>query len=194
MASDLAGQLGTLTTASRYYRTTQAGQPRCTPTLTQVTAQQWPTTDTTENGIVSVDHAYENGFLKSFMASVIDASGGVNCANAQLQFFTTGSCPDNRLEPIYAALASYNNPDFVVMSQYLNGEAKGWVLSPDFNFQLGGVFGNPVAPTDTWAQAAAKLNKELGYAKNLVMAGLMINADDTKARMQRTNNRVYKAL
>lgn len=62
------------------------------------------------------------------MQSVVDA--GLPCAVLNSQFFTTTGCPQNRLEPIFGSLASYLNPDFIAMSQYLNGDAKGWVKKP----------------------------------------------------------------
>ena len=129
--SDLNGVLGPLTTVSRYYRSTTFGAPACTPTITQIGAHQWTFPQSgpnvPENDKVSIDHAYELGFLKSFMESIIDKPNGVTCANANAQFFDTGSCADNRLQPIFGSLPSYANPDFIGMSQWLNGDAKGWV-------------------------------------------------------------------
>ena len=110
---------------------TKTGVPACTPTLQQINAAAWtydnPPSD--ENDKVSVDHAYENGFLSGFMGGIIDngTANGMNCATFNKQFFTTTGCADNRLEPIFGSLASYTNPDFVEMSQFLNGDAKGWV-------------------------------------------------------------------
>jgi len=135
--SDTKGVLGTLATVSRYYRSTTVGAPACTPTITQINAVQWTyqqSGNVPENDKVSVDHAYENGFLTSFMQSVIDKSTGISCANANRQFFDTRNCPGNRLEPIFGSLPSYDNPDFIAMSQWLNGDAKGWV-SPYFELQ-----------------------------------------------------------
>ena len=128
--SDTSGVLGTLTTVSRYYRSTTFGTPACTPTITQINAAQWTYQQSRivpQNDVVSVDHAYENGFLTSFMESIIDKANGIICADANAQFFDTGSCADNRLQPIFGSLASYANPDFIAMSQWLNGDAKGWV-------------------------------------------------------------------
>ncbi len=130
-ASDKSGVLGPLTTVSRYYRSTTFGAPACTPTITKIDAVQWTFQQSgpnvPENDKVSVDHAYEIGFLKSFMESIIDQPSGVTCSNANKQFFDTGNCADNRLQPIFGSLPSYANPDFVAMSQWLNGDAKGWV-------------------------------------------------------------------
>ena len=129
--SDTKGELGTLTTISRYYRSTTFGAPACTPTITRIDADAWTFQQNgpaiPENDKVSVDHAYEIGFLKSFMESIIDRPNGLTCANANSQFFDTGSCPDNRLQPIFGSLPSFENPDFIAMSQWLNGDAKGWV-------------------------------------------------------------------
>lgn len=130
--SDTKGVLGTLTTISRYYRSTTFGAPACTPTITQIDANQWTFQqrgpNIPENDKVSVDHAYELGFLKSFMESIIDKQNGLTCADANAQLFDTGStCEDNRLQPIFGSLPSYTNPDFIAMSQWLNGDAKGWV-------------------------------------------------------------------
>ena len=128
--SDTQGVLGTLTSISRYYRSTTA--PACTPTITQINADQWNFPQSgpgiPENDKISVDHAYEIGFLKSFMESIIDKSNGLTCAHANSQFFDSGSCPDNRLQPIFGSLPSYRNLDFIAMSQWLNGDAKGWVM------------------------------------------------------------------
>ena len=105
---------------------TQTGTPACTPALAKVDIAAWSRTQgPANNGYISIDHAYENGFLQSFMQSVIDS--GLPCAVLNTQFFTTTGCPENRLEPIFGSLASNLNPDFVAMSQYLNGDAKGWV-------------------------------------------------------------------
>lgn len=49
-----------------------------------------------ENDKVSVDHAYEIGFLKSFMESIVDQPNGVTCSNANAPFFDTGNYADNR--------------------------------------------------------------------------------------------------
>ena len=129
--SDKNGQLGPLTTISRYYRSTTAGAPACTPTITKINADQWTFPQSgqgiPENDKVSCDHAYEIGFLRSFMEDIIDKPNGVTCSIANTQFFDTGTCPDNRLQPIFASLPSYTNPEFVAMSQWLNGDAKGWV-------------------------------------------------------------------
>lgn len=134
--SDIKGALGTLTTISRYYRSTTVGNPACTPTITRIDANAWTFPQSgpgvPENDKVSVDHAYEIGFLKSFMESIIDQPNGLTCANANKQFFDTGNCPDNRLQPIFGSLPSFANPDFIAMSQWLNGDAKGWVSNaPD---------------------------------------------------------------
>ena len=125
------GVLGSLTTVSRYYRSTNIGVPACTPTIARISAQEWTFGQSgpvpAENDKVSIDHAYEVGFLKSFMQSIIDQPDGMTCSDANSQFFDTGSCPDNRLQPIFGSLPSYANPDFIAMSQWLNGVAKGWV-------------------------------------------------------------------
>ena len=135
--SDTSGILGTLTTISRYYRSTTTGAPACTPTITQINAAQWTfqqSGNVPENDKVSVDHAYEIGFLKSFMESIVDQPNGVQCADLNKQFFDVGtSCDDNRLQPIFGSLPSYQNPDFIAMSQWLNGDAKGWVSGSTTN-------------------------------------------------------------
>lgn len=166
-------QLGKLTSISRYYRSTTTGEPACTPTITQINAAQWTFSQSgsvPENDKVSVDHAYEIGFLKSFMESIIDKSDGINCEDANAQFFDQGdqgSCPDNRLEPIFGSLPSYRNPDFVAMSQWLNGDAKGWVLGPDYDPQLGGanLVGNKVRAKDNWATAMKKIKNKMTLPK-----------------------------
>lgn len=130
--SDIQGALGTLTAISRYYRSTTVGAPACTPTITRIDAKAWTFPQNgpgvSENDKVSVDHAYEIGFLNSFMNSIINQENGLKCRDANKQFFdNTGSCSDNRLQPIFGSLPSFANPDFIVMSQWLNGDAKGWV-------------------------------------------------------------------
>ncbi|KAL8710194.1 MAG: hypothetical protein Q9225_007328 [Loekoesia sp. 1 TL-2023] len=197
--SDTLGQLGSLTTISRYYRSTTTGNPACTPTITQINAAQWTFSQTgnvPENDKVSVDHAYEIGFLKSFMESLIDKSNGITCKDANAQFFDQGTCPDNRLEPIFGSLPSFQNPDFIAMSQWLNGDAKGWVLGPDYDPQLAGSNspGSRVRPSDNWATAMKKIKNKMKLAQILVEAALIINADNTLATMQKTNNRIYAAF
>ena len=129
-SSELNGALGSLTTISRYYRSTTFGAPACTPTITQINANEWTFPQSgsgiPENDKVSVDHAYEIGFLKSFMESII-STNGISCSDANAQFFDAGNCADNRLQPIFGSLPSYTNPEFIAMSQWLNGDAKGWV-------------------------------------------------------------------
>ena len=67
----------------------------------------------------------ENGWLAAFMKSIIDAGGSsLSCGDTNKIFFTP-YC--NFMAPIYNGLASEDNPDFIVMSQYLNGDAKGFV-------------------------------------------------------------------
>lgn len=216
--SDTLNQLGTLSAISRYYRSTTTGAPACTPTMTRIDAAQWKFQQSGNgpgNDRVSVDHAYEIGFLKSFVESVVDKPSGISCQDANSQFFDTGSCPANRLEPIFGSLPSFKNPDFVAMSQWLNGDAKGWVrssqlpllasgkclqmmqvLGPDYDPNLGGANspGNKVRASDDWQQAMKKIKNKMALAQILVGAALIINADDTIPAMQKTNNRIYKAL
>ena len=131
--SDIQGNLGTLETVSRYYRSTTLGAHACTPTLTKITAQEWkfsqadgPGAD--QNNRVSVEHAYEIGWLKKFMEAQVDQPNGIACRDLNAQFFDrTPNCPGNRMQPIFGALPSEQNPDFIAMSQWLNGDAKGWV-------------------------------------------------------------------
>ena len=105
---------------------TQTGAPACTPTLARIGLAAWSTNSgPSNNGAISIDHAYENGFLQSFMQSIVD--GGLPCNVLNSHFFTTTGCVQNRLEPIFGSLASFLNPDFIAMSQFLNGDAKGWV-------------------------------------------------------------------
>ena len=124
-----------------------------------------------ENDKVSVDHAYEIGFLKSFMESIIDKPNGLTCANANSQFFDTGSCSDNRLQPIFGSLPSYENPDFIAMSQWLNGDAKGWVrycppqnkltTIPDLAFRF---LGRPsIPPLEDPSCPAAKSGRSIAF-------------------------------
>lgn len=59
------------------------------------------------------------------MESIIGTGGGsLTCSQLNAIFFTP-TC--NFLAYVFGALASATNPDFIVMSQYLNGDAKGWV-------------------------------------------------------------------
>lgn len=59
------------------------------------------------------------------MRSVINAGGdSLNCNDMNTIFFDA-TC--NYMAPVFNSLASEDNPDFIVMSQYLNGDAKGWV-------------------------------------------------------------------
>jgi vacuolar-type H+-ATPase subunit F/Vma7 len=51
-----------------------------------------------------------------------------------------------------------------------------------------------VTSSDKWAEAIEKIKRKMSYAQILVEAALIINADDTIRRMQRTNNRIYVAL
>lgn len=85
-----------------------------------------------ENDKVSLDYAFEIGFLKSSRESIIDKANGVTCADANAQFFNTGNCPGNRLQPIFGSLPSYANLDFIAMYELLNGDAKGWVSESKF--------------------------------------------------------------
>ncbi|KAL8720006.1 MAG: hypothetical protein Q9225_003077 [Loekoesia sp. 1 TL-2023] len=207
---DTLGALGTLTAVSRYYRSTTTGAPACTPTITQIDAAQWTFKQSgkvPENDKVSVDHAYEIHFLKSFVESIIDKTDGISCKDANAQFFDSGSCPANRLEPIFGSLPSFSNPDFVAMSQWLNGDAKGWVsgdmlktldnvLGDTYDPNLGGANlpGNKVRQSDDWQSAMKKITNKMRLAQILVGAALIINADNTVAQMQKTNNRIYAAF
>ncbi|KAL8773774.1 MAG: hypothetical protein Q9209_001542 [Squamulea sp. 1 TL-2023] len=197
--SDIGNQLGSLTTISRYYRSTTVGSPACTPTITKIDAAGWTFSQSgnvPENDKISVDHAYEIGFLKSFMESIIDKTNGMTCKDANTQFFDRGNCQANRMEPIFGSLPSFKNPDFIAMSQWLNGDAKGWVLGPTYDPQLGGANlpGSKVRPFDSWKTAMDKVKRKMAFAQILVEAALIINADNTIAAMQKTNNRIYAAF
>ncbi|KAL2037046.1 hypothetical protein N7G274_010173 [Stereocaulon virgatum] len=199
LASDKAHRLGSLATISRYYRSTNVGIPACTPTLTQINAAQWDfqrSGKVPENDLMSIDHAYENTFLTTFMESVIDMTDGVTCKNANTHFFSTGAINQNRLAPIFNALPSYKNLDFIAMSKWLNGNAKGSVLGPNYQRVIGSSMEDRerVTSSDEWADAITKIKGKMSYAQILVEAALIINADDTIRRMQRTNNRIYVAF
>ena len=111
---------------SRYYRTTRAG---CLPTITKVPAAQLhPQQNSGDiNEANSVDHAYENGWLTAFMESITNNGGSSLTCNDLNDIFFGNPRTCNFLEPVFGALASATNPDFVVMSQFLNGNAKGLV-------------------------------------------------------------------
>ncbi|KAL8777951.1 MAG: hypothetical protein Q9213_007637 [Squamulea squamosa] len=118
------------------------------------------------------------------------------CKDANDQFFDRGSCPDNRMEPIVNSLPSLKNLDFIAMSQWLNGDAKGWVLGPTFDPQLGGADlpGQQVKPVYSWKTAMGRVKGKMPLAQVLVEAALIINADNTIAVMQKTNNWKYAAF
>lgn len=129
---DIGGNLpATLSPLSRYYRTASvAVAGGCIPTITKVNAADWtpaagranvPTNDKN-----TVDHAYENNWLISFLEKLIESTQ-LTCNDMNAMFFATNPCNVNRMEPIFGALANPNDPDFVVMSEYLNNIAKGWV-------------------------------------------------------------------
>lgn len=135
--SDSNGQLPqSFQAISRYYRTSEV-LSKCAPTVTSVPANQLTPDQNDENEIVSVDHAYENGWLQGFFEYIIESPNPesnkdqLSCAAANAIFFNVydgaPGCSVNRMAPIHNALASNINPDFVVMSQWLNGDAKGWV-------------------------------------------------------------------
>ncbi|KAL8935051.1 MAG: hypothetical protein Q9211_004906, partial [Gyalolechia sp. 1 TL-2023] len=162
-----------------------------------------------QNEIISVDHAYENGWLQGFFESIIDPPNPVqpvlSCAAANAIFFNqyqgAPGCAVNRMAPIYDALASNTNPDFVVMSQWLNGDAKGWIMGPTFDENDGDFFasrwtvgGGGLNRWNGADQAKESINIKLGHLKNVLLGCLMINADNVIPLIQRTNNRVYKAF
>ena len=62
------------------------------------------------------------------MVSITNNGGSSLSCNDLNGIFFTSTC--NFLEPVFGALASAANPDFVVMSQFLNGNAKGLVRFP----------------------------------------------------------------
>ncbi|KAL8993521.1 MAG: hypothetical protein Q9188_007310 [Gyalolechia gomerana] len=194
---------------SRYYRTTDGANAQCAPTVTAVPANALTPNRNDQNEIVSVDHAYENGWLQGFFESIIDPPNPVqpalSCAAANAIFFNqypgAPSCAVNRMAPIYDALASNTNPDFVVMSQWLNGDAKGWIMGPTFDENDGEFFDNQwkvggggLSRWNGADQARDSITYKLGHLKNILLGCLMINADNVIPLIQRTNNRVYKAF
>ena len=70
----------------------------------------------------------ENGWLKAFLETTVvgkDSPKGLTCDQMNEIFFTSsGTCIDNRMAHIFGALANENHPDFVVMSEFLNSNAK----------------------------------------------------------------------
>ncbi|KAL9599991.1 MAG: hypothetical protein Q9219_003460 [cf. Caloplaca sp. 3 TL-2023] len=206
--SDSNGQLPqSLQAISRYYRTTDGPNQQCAPIVTKVPANALTPKQNDENEIVSVDHAYENGWLQGFFESIINGPSQptLDCAGANAIFFNVypgAPCAANRMAPIYNALASYDSPDFVVMSQWLNGQAKGWIMGPDFDPNLGDFFdgqwvvGGP-GGLNRWNgqnQARDSIQFKLGTLKNILLGSYMIQADNVIPLIQKTNNRVYKAF
>ncbi|KAL8936881.1 MAG: hypothetical protein Q9216_004697 [Gyalolechia sp. 2 TL-2023] len=192
---------------SRYYRTTDGINADCAPTVTAVAANALTPDRNDPNEIISVDHAYENGWLQGFFESIINPPApaqGLSCAAANAIFFNryqgAPGCAVNRMAPIYDALASNTNPDFVVMSQYLNGNAKGWIMGPNFDENDGDFFddrwkvGGGVSRWNGVDEARDSITYKLGNFKNIILGCLMINADNVIPLIQRTNNRVYKAF
>lgn len=61
------------------------------------------------------------------MVSITNDGGSSLSCNDLNDIFFGNPRTCNFLEPVFGALASATNPDFVVMSQFLNGNAKGLV-------------------------------------------------------------------
>ncbi|MCJ1458945.1 hypothetical protein MMC28_009321 [Mycoblastus sanguinarius] len=183
-------------TLSRYYKTTQIG---CSPTITAVPANGLsPVQNSGDvNNENSVDHAYENGWLTAFFQSIINKGGGTLSCNAMNSIFftTSGTCTANRMEPIFGALASSTNPDFVVMSQFLNGNAKGLILGANYALPDDLDPGYVVGPGWTWSgtnQAMEVITYKLGTLNNMLLGCLMVQAPNVIDMIQRTNNRIYQ--
>ena len=54
--------------------------------------------------------------------------------------------------------------------------------------------GNKVRPFDSFKEGIDKIKRKMSFAQILVEAALIINADNTLALIQKTNNRIYAAL
>ena len=70
--------------------------------------------------------------MKAFFNSIIHPGGNFptnfNCNTLTRIFFPTqGSQPGNRMSLVFDSLANAKNPEFVIMSTRLNGDAKGIV-------------------------------------------------------------------
>ncbi|KAL9608030.1 MAG: hypothetical protein Q9167_007109 [Letrouitia subvulpina] len=208
---DKNGQLpASFQAISRYYRTTDGASQQCAPTVTAVPAQQLTPNQNDQNEIISVDHAYENGWLQGFMEYIINPPNPqphqpvLSCPAANAIFFNAyqgaQGCQVNRMAPLYNALASNDNPDFVVMSQWLNGDAKGWIMGPNFDENDGDFFdsawevGTAIKQWVGTNQARDSITFKLGHLKNVLLGCLIISADNVIPLMQKTNNRVYKAF
>jgi hypothetical protein len=148
ISAELKGRLQpkSFSSISRWYSQTSMGD--CIPLVTKIDAKQMTAAPNYGgNGSPSMDHACkfltrmhclgltlldEVQFLTSFFANIIDPTGSspgsLDCDIFNRIFFATvgtSADPQNRLEPIFNALPSDDNPDFVLMTSYLNEHAKG---------------------------------------------------------------------
>ncbi|KAG9527372.1 hypothetical protein KCU93_g5257, partial [Aureobasidium melanogenum] len=206
--ADLQGDLQPPFAAiSRYDKATASG---CVFTTTRLTANEFRVApswaDITgkyqkDNRRASVDHAYEVHWLKDFMTFLIDPSRFSCTQFIQIYFPQNNACQENLLQPIFDALASDENPDFLILSVYLNQVKAAlfplaafwaendddWWLSPQTISSWHWHSGDDKSVKDLLSSLAKQFER-------ILYGTLEMQADNMLPMIDKTNNRIYAAL
>ncbi|KAI1393091.1 uncharacterized protein F4822DRAFT_426286 [Hypoxylon trugodes] len=217
---DKAGKMAAkYSTISRYDLATTIGA--CgVPTTTRVNALAFAAAPTytdyagkerPNNNDASLDHAYEKSWIKDFFTQIVaEASGNgkLSCADLNQFFFpTVNKCQHNLMQPIWNSIASEKNLDFIVMSQYLNGDGKGKFFVDPTKTLPNTFFGDPnfaIQNNAGWKWANDKEGNQMSaedtlrtmiiYFETVLLGVLEMKSDSMLPLMDKTNNRVYDAL
>ena len=154
----------------------------------------------------------EKKWLKQFFDTVVGCKNSLNtlsCDQFNQYFLLSNSkCPSNIIQTVWNELAGESNPKFVIMSSYLNSNAKGmffpeqgnifqhtFVNDPKFSMPQGGQgwtwptggFGGVLSAKD----ALVAMSR---YFEVVLYGVLEMKADNMLSLIDETNNGIYNAL
>ena len=150
----------------------------------------------------------EKSWIKEFFESVISSTNAANklsCAQTNQYFFpSSGSCNHNIMQSVWDALASNTNLDFIMMSQYINGQGKGrffdgqlkyvgdpnWKITLDpAKWQWGSSNGGTLPES-----ARDALYRFLAQFQASLTGVLELKSNEMQALIKKTNSRIYAQL
>jgi len=153
----------------------------------------------------------EKTWIVGFFDTIVSSTGGSNtltCRDANQYFFPL-SYPQNRqlniIQQAFDSLASFENPEFIAMSEYLNHLKANFYHAPYvyIKFTAEPAWVIPMSgdrwtwPTSNIAAAWSAfdtLTDIIRHLEHTLYGVLEMNADDMLGLMDKTNTRIYGAL
>ncbi|KAI9157900.1 hypothetical protein HJFPF1_05884 [Paramyrothecium foliicola] len=193
-----------------YISTTAGVAPDCTPTVIRVNAVEYDAKmreveekekdekikKETLKMVPSMDHSWEKGWLTQFFTDVVLGSSGqdaMSCDDFNKYIFQDKQI--NLISDLYKSLPSNEFLEFIAMSQWLNGDSKGFIAQPDLKAKPYLTRAIDASVTKKKAKkidvAFKNMDTKFGMLERARLGIYMINLKENRELAGRTNDRLY---